>query len=267
VQAGDSLNSQMVSTDIIILCLASFGAGFVDSIVGGGGLVQLPVLMMVLPQFPVVTILGTNKLVSVTGTAFSAYRFSRHVPLIRAIIIPAVLSAFLFSFLGAYTVSVLSNEFLKPFFMVLLFCVFLLTIRNKSFGLIDHDPNVVIRIWKPIVIGSVLGFYDGFFGPGTGTFLIIGFVGLLGMTFVQGSAYAKIINLTTNIAALLLFMFKGTFLFEYAIPMILFNVLGAVVGVRLALLKGNTFVRGLLRLIVLATILKLGYQILNDYIL
>lgn len=266
MQAGDSLNSQMVSTDIIILCLASFGAGFVDSIVGGGGLVQLPVLMMVLPQFPIVTILGTNKLVSVTGTAFSAYRFSRHVPFIRTIIIPAVLSAFVFSFLGAYTVSVLSNEFLKPFFMVILFCVFLLTIRNKSFGLIDHDPNVVIPLWKPIIIGSILGFYDGFFGPGTGTFLIIAFVGLLGMTFVQGSAYAKIINLTTNIAALLLFMFKGTFLFQYAVPMILFNVLGAVVGVRLALLKGNTFVRGLLRFIVLATILKLGYQICNEYL-
>ena len=256
----------MVSYDIIILCLASFGAGFVDSIVGGGGLIQLPVLMMVLPQYPVVTLLGTNKLVSVTGTAFSAYRFSRHIPFIRTIIIPAILSAFLFSFLGAYTVSIMSNEFLKPFFMVLLFCVFLLTIRNKTFGLVDHDHNVVIPAWKPIVIGSILGFYDGFFGPGTGTFLIIAFVGLMGMTFVQGSAYAKIINLTTNLAAILLFMFKGTFLFKYALPMILFNVLGAVLGVRLALLRGNTFVRGLLRVIVLLTILKLGYQICKDYL-
>ncbi len=256
----------MVSYDIIILCLASFGAGFVDSIVGGGGLIQLPVLMMVLPQYPVVTLLGTNKLVSVTGTAFSAYRFSRHIPFIRTIIIPAILSAFLFSFLGAYTVSIMSNEFLKPFFMVLLFCVFLLTIRNKTFGLVDHDHNVVIPAWKPIVIGSILGFYDGFFGPGTGTFLIIAFVGLMGMTFVQGSAYAKIINLTTNLAAILLFMFKGTFLFKYALPMILFNVLGAVMGVRLALLRGNTFVRGLLRVIVLLTILKLGYQICKDYL-
>lgn len=266
MQAGVSLNSQMVSSDIIILCLASFGAGFVDSIVGGGGLVQLPVLMMVLPQYPIVTILGTNKLVSVTGTAFSAYRFSRHVPFIRSIIIPAVLSAFLFSFFGAYTVSNVSNEFLKPFFMVLLFCVFLLTIRNKTFGLVDHDPNIVLPVWKPIAIGSILGFYDGFFGPGTGTFLIIAFVGLLGMTFVQGSAYAKIINLTTNLAALLLFMFKDTFLYQYAVPMILFNVFGAVVGVRLALLKGNTFVRGLLRIIVLMTILKLGYQIAAEYL-
>ena len=256
----------MVSYDIIILCLASFGAGFVDSIVGGGGLVQLPALMMVLPQYPLLTILGTNKLVSVTGTAFSAWRFSHQIPFIQAIILPAILSAFLFSFLGAYTVSIVSNDVLKPLFMVLMFCVFIFTIRNKTFGLMNHDPNIVIPIWKPLIIGSVLGFYDGFFGPGTGSFLIIGFVGLMGMTFVQGSAYAKIINLTTNLAAIFLFMIKGTFLLEYAVPMILFNVLGAVVGVRLALLKGNEFVRGFLRIIVFLTILKLAYQVGDEYL-
>lgn len=256
----------MVSYDIIILCLAAFGAGFVDSIVGGGGLVQLPAIMMVLPQYPVVTLLATNKLVSVTGTSFSAWRFSRQIPLIRTIIIPAILSAFIFSSLGAYTVSIISNDFLKPLFMVMMFCVFIFTLRNKTFGLVDHDPNVMIPIWKPLVIGSVLGFYDGFFGPGTGSFLIIGFVGLMGMTFVQGSAYAKIINLTTNIAAILLFAYKGTFLFQYAIPMILFNVFGAVVGVRLALLKGNEFVRTLLRIIIFLTILKLAYQVGDEYL-
>lgn len=256
----------MVSYDILILCLASFGAGFVDSIVGGGGLIQLPALMMVLPQYPLITILGTNKLVSVTGTAFSAWRFSRQIPFIRTIIVPALLSAFLFSFLGAYTVSIVSNDVLKPLFMVLMFCVFIFTIRNKTFGLVNHDPNVEIPLWKPLIIGSALGFYDGFFGPGTGSFLIIGFVGLMGMTFVQGSAHAKIINLTTNLAAILLFMFKGTFLLEYAVPMILFNVLGAVVGVRLALLKGNEFVRGLLRIIVFLTILKLAYQVGDQYL-
>lgn len=257
----------MVSYNIIILCLAAFGAGFVDSIVGGGGLVQLPALMMVLPQYSVVTLLGTNKLVSVTGTAFSAWRFSRHVPIVFKIILPAVVSSFIFSLLGAYTVTIVSNEVLKPIFMVLMFCVFIFTIRNKGFGLKDQDPNIVIPIWKPLVIGSVLGFYDGFFGPGTGSFLIIGFVGLIGMTFVQGSAYAKMINLTTNVAALLLFVMKGSFLYEYALPMIVCNVLGAVLGVRLALLKGNDFVRTLLRIIVFLTILKLAYQIFSDYIM
>jgi uncharacterized membrane protein YfcA len=256
----------MVSLDFIVLCLAAFGAGFVDSIVGGGGLVQLPALMMILPGYPVVTLLGTNKLVSVSGTAFSAYRFSQQIPFIRTLLVPAILSAFMFSFLGAYTVSIISNQFLRPLFMFLLFGVFVLTMRNKSFGLLDHDPHVVIPLWKPLLIGSCLGFYDGFFGPGTGTFLIIAFVGLMGMTFVQGSAYAKMINLTTNVAAILLFMVKGTFLLHYALPMMAFNILGAVVGVRLALLKGNTFVRGLLRVMVLLTILKLGYQIVSEYL-
>ena len=257
----------MVTTELLVLCFIAFGAGFIDSIVGGGGLIQLPALMMILPGVNVVTLLGTNKLVSVTGTAVSTYRFSRHIPYVKTIIIPAILSAFLFSFLGAYTVSIVSNEFLKPLFMVLLFLVFVLTIRNKSFGIVDHNPDVPIPAWKPLIIGTVVGFYDGFFGPGTGSFLIIAFVGLLGMTFVQGSAYAKMINLTTNLAALLLFVLKGKFLFEYALPMMLFNVGGAFLGVGLALLKGNEFVRLLLRGIVFLTILKLAYDIFKDYLL
>lgn len=256
----------MFSYDLIILCLASFGAGFVDSIVGGGGLLQLPAMMMVLPQYPVVTILGTNKLVSVTGTAFSAYRFSQQIPFSKSILLPAMLAAFAFSSLGAWVVTQVSNEVLRPVFLVLLLSVFVFTIRNKTFGLINHDPDVEVPLWKPLIIGGVMGFYDGFFGPGTGSFLIIAFVGLLGMTFVQGSAYAKMINVTTNIAALLLFVFKGTFLYQYALPMMVFNVLGSMVGVRLALLKGNEFVRGLLRIIVLLIILKLAYQVASEYL-
>ncbi len=255
----------MVTTDLIILCLASFSAGFVDSIVGGGGLIQLPAFLMVLPQYPVVSLLATNKLVSVTGTAVSTYRFSRHVPYYFRIIIPAIISAFLFSLLGAYTVTRLSNEFLKPLFMILLLFVFLFTIRNKYFGIVDHDEKAFIPVWKPILIGCLMGFYDGFFGPGTGSFLIIFFVGLIGMTFVQGSAYAKVINLTTNVAAILLFTFKTEFLLQYAIPMMVFNITGAMVGVRLAILKGNEFVRGLLRAIVLLTILKLGFDLYRVY--
>lgn len=257
----------MVTTELIILCLASFSAGFIDSIVGGGGFIQLPALMMILPHSPVVTLLATNKLVSVSGTAVSAWRFSRQIPYIKTIIVPAILSAFIFSFLGAWTVSVISSDTLKPIFMVLLFVVFLATIRNKSFGVVDHDPNVEIPFWKPVLIGSTLGFYDGFFGPGAGSILIIGFVGIIGMTFVQGSAYAKIINLTTNLAALLLFTLKGEFLFQYALPMMLFNVGGALLGVKLALLKGNGFVRTLLRGIILVTILKLSYDVIKTYIL
>lgn len=255
----------MLSYSLIILCLASFSAGLVDSIVGGGGLIQLPFLIMSLPGVPLVTVLGTNKMVSVTGTAVSAWRFSRSIPYIRALLFPAIATSFIASFLGAWTVTIVDSSILKPLFAVLLFLVFLLTIRNQSFGMEDHDPNVHVPLWKPLGLGAVIGFYDGFFGPGTGSLLIIGFVGLMGMTFVQGSAYAKMINLTTNVAAILLFVSKGAFLINVALPLMVFNVLGAVVGVRLALLKGNTFVRGLLRFIVFATIVKLAYEVIRDY--
>jgi uncharacterized protein len=255
----------MISHELILLCLASFGAGFVDSIVGGGGLLQIPALMMALPQYPIVTLLATNKLVSVTGTAVSAYRFSRTIPYRRSVILPAVLSAFVFSFLGAYTISVISNEWLKPGCLVLMIGVFFLTLRNKEFGLSQRDPNAPTAPWKPVLIGSTIGFYDGFFGPGTGSFLIIAFVGALGMSFVQGSAYAKIVNVATNLAAILLFAFKTEFLFRFAIPMIAFNMAGSLTGVRFALLKGNIFVRGLLRGIVFLTILKLGFDIFRQY--
>lgn len=256
----------MLTYQTIILCLAAFGAGFVDSIVGGGGLVQLPALIMAFPQAALVTLLGTNKLVSISGTAFSAYRYSRSIPFLKSIIFPAMIAAFLFSALGAYTVSLISNDFLKPIFIFLMLGIFLLTIRDKHFGMADHKAVVEIPGWKPLVIGSLIGFYDGFFGPGAGSLLIIAFVGFLSMTFVQGSAYAKMINLTTNVAALMMFISRGSVLWNVAVIMMVFNVAGSMLGVRLALLKGNEFVRGLLRLVVFATILKLAYDVLRDYL-
>lgn len=251
----------MVSNELLILCMAAFTAGFVDSIVGGGGLIQLPAFMLVLPTHQVVNLLATNKLVSMSGTALSAWRFSKQIPFDRRLLFPSVIAAFTLSLLGAWTVTQVSNETLKPFFLILLLAVFVLTIRQKSFGMRDHDPHVRIPIWKPILLGGGIGFYDGFFGPGTGSLLIISFVGVLGMTFVQGSAHAKIINLGTNLAAILLFTWKAEFLLAYAIPMILFNMGGALLGVKLALLKGNTFVRNLLRAIVFLTILRLSWDL------
>lgn len=256
----------MVTHELAILCLASFSAGFVDSIVGGGGLIQLPALMMVLSGTPVVTILGTNKMISVTGTAFSAWRFSKSIPYLRYLLFPAMVSAFIASFLGAWTVTQVDPKILKPIFAVLLLLIFLITIRSGNFGMENHDPDVRIPTWKPIALGAVIGFYDGFFGPGTGSLLIIGFVGLMSMTFVQGSAYAKMINLTTNVAAILLFVLKGAFLINIVLPLMFFNVFGAFLGVRMALLKGNKFVRGLLRVMIFLTILKMGYEVMRDHL-
>lgn len=253
--------------DLLMLCLAAFGAGFIDSIVGGGGLIQLPALLMTLPHQSVVSLLATNKIVSMSGTAFSAYRYSRQIPFQANIIFPSIITSFFASLCGALSVTFISNETIKPVFIILLLVVFIITIRNKDFGILNHRSDVPIALWKPMLIGTLIGFYDGFFGPGTGSFLIIAFVGMLGMTFVEGSAYAKVINLTTNLAAILIFSFKTDFLFEYAFPMMFFNTLGAWLGVRLALFKGNEFVRVLLRMVVLATILKLGHQVYIDYVI
>ena len=129
----------LFSLDLLFLCLASFAAGFVDSIVGGGGLIQLPAFMSILPGYPVITLLATNKLVSVSGTAFSAWRFSKQINFSIRIVVPSVLAAFLFSFFGAYVVSLVSNEVLKPVFIVMMFLVFIFTIRSKDFGMINHN--------------------------------------------------------------------------------------------------------------------------------
>lgn len=254
----------MLSYETLLLCVAAFSAGFVDSIVGGGGLIQLPALMLFYPNLPVVNLLGTNKLVSVTGTAFSAYRYASQIKILPKIIIPCMTAAFIFSFLGAYSVGFVPNDLLRPIFVGLMLLIFILTIRNKHFGMQDHRFEENIPLWKPIMIGSILGFYDGFFGPGMGTLLILAFVGMLQMTFVQGSAYAKMINLTTNVAAILLFVMKGTILWQTALLMMIFNVSGAFFGVRMALLRGNEFVRGLLRFVILVTILKTGWEVFSD---
>jgi uncharacterized membrane protein YfcA len=255
----------MVTPELIFLCLASFAAGFIDSIVGGGGLIQLPVFFMVLPQAPVVTVLATNKLVSMTGTAFSAWRFSREVAYLREVIIPALMASFFFSFLGAWAVSLMDSSRLKPLFIGLLILMFLISARNQNFGIYIQKPDKKHFWWKPFAIGGLIGFYDGFFGPGTGSLLIMAFVGFLGMSFVQGSAHAKIINLITNLAAIILFSLKAQFLLEYALPMILFNLSGAFLGVKLALVRGNKLIRTLLRMIIVITILKLTYEVMRDY--
>jgi len=252
----------MLTLDLIVLCLAAFCAGFVDSLVGGGGLIQLPAMMMSLPNVPLVTILGTNKMVSILGTATATYRYSQQIKFVGRIAIPAVISALIFSALGAWTITLVDPDILKPLFLILLFGVFILTLINKTMGM-NQELVTSVPLWKTILIGSVMGFYDGFFGPGAGTYLVLAFVGVLGMTFVQGSAYAKLVNLSTNFAAVIFFIIKGHFLLEVAIPMMVFNIFGAILGVRLALLRGNGFIRIILRLVVVGMLIRFGFEILN----
>jgi uncharacterized protein len=240
------------------LLLFAFFAGFVDSVVGGGGLIQTPALLLFLPQFPVATIFGTNKLVSICGTSMATVQYTRRIKIPWLQVLVTAGTAFVFSWIGAQTVSSINTQYLRPMIVVLLVIIAGFIIIKKDFGSMteaEYIPNKSIG-WG-IAMGAGLGFYDGFFGPGTGTFLIFGFILWLKFNFLQASASAKVINLATNLAAVIYFGLGGHILYHIALPMAICNVAGAFLGSRLAILRGNRFVRWIFLVVVTGIILKL----------
>lgn len=242
---------------------AAFLAGLVDAVVGGGGLIQIPALFSVFPQGEAAALLGTNKFASIFGTSSAAVRYSRHGQVPWRAALPAAGAALVFSYVGASSVSLLSTEVLRPLVLVLLITVAGYTLMRKDFGVIDQ--NRLHGTWDVFIatgLGALIGFYDGFFGPGTGSFLIFLFVRFFGLDFVRASSAAKIVNGATNAAALLYFVPHGDILWRVAGVMALFNVIGAVIGVRLALRHGSGLVRKVFLCVVTALIVKFGYDTL-----
>lgn len=251
-------------TTILILTGAAFIAGFVDAVVGGGGLIQIPVGLIMLPQYPVATIIGTTKLPSFTGTSFAAYKYSRHVPLnFRHLAIMASI-ALPMAFIGSRVLTLVHNEFMKPFLLVVLTLVAVYTYTKKNFG--EHsekDHTEREHIIYASLTSFVIGFYDGFIGPGTGSFLILAFITLLGYDFMKASATAKFINLATNTGSIILFAINGNIIYEIAIPMIAANGLGGFLGARMAILRGNKFIRIFFLCVVMATIIRFAWDVLR----
>jgi uncharacterized protein len=252
--------------DILILCGFSFLAGLIDSVAGGGGLIQLPALLIVLPDFPVATLFGTNKLSSICGTSIAAVQYTRHVSILWKATLPATIAALIFSFLGARTVSLINPSVMRPVVLFLLVAIAIYTFIRKDFGSL-HLPKLAGRgqLIFSIVTGTVIGFYDGFFGPGTGSFLIFVFISIFGFSFLASSASAKIINFATNLSALLFFVFTDNVLYGFAIPMAACNIAGSLVGTRLAILKGNRFVRIFFLTVVSGLIVKLAHDTFRLY--
>ena len=252
---------------LVFLCLAALLAGFIDGMVGGGGLVQLPALLVLLPNVPVPTVLGTNKIAAMAGTSASAYRYLRGlagVPIRWRTVAVAAVVAGCFALLGARAVSGLHKELVKPLVLALLVLMAAYTFWRKDFGSL-HAPRLHGRreLWTGVVLGTGIGFYDGFFGPGTGSLLLFAFVGLFGYDFLAASASAKVINLATNLAGLTYFVSTGQVLYRYAWPMAACNVLGSMLGARLALQRGTGFVRVLFLAVVSGFILKLGWEVVG----
>jgi uncharacterized membrane protein YfcA len=243
---------------LALICVFSFIAGMIDSIVGGGGLLQLPALLVLVPGVPIPTILGTNKFASCAGTSMAAWRFGRHVQMDWSIIGPSAFIAFIFSYLGSNCVSLLNPGLLRPVIVVLLVGAGAYIVLMNTTGLVHAPKHAPAKTrWIALICGAGLGFYDGFFGPGTGSFLIFVFVGILGFDFLSASASAKAINVGTNLASVIFFSLSGRIRYDLALPMAVCNVLGSLVGSRLAILKGSRFIRVFFLCIIVVLIVKL----------
>lgn len=247
--------------ELLIVSMASLLAGFVDSIVGGGGLILVPALFAVFPTAHPATLFGTNKGASVWGTAFATWQFSRRVEMRWAALLPAAGAGFVASFAGAWLVTVVSPDYLRKLLPLVLLVVLVYTVAKKDLGR-THTPRFsgAAEQWVAASVGALIGFYDGFFGPGTGSFLVFLFVRLLGYDFLSASASAKLVNTATNLAALLLFVAKGHIWWHFVVAMALANVAGSLLGTRLALKHGTGFVRVFFMVVVSALILKTGYD-------
>ncbi|NLH80145.1 MAG: TSUP family transporter [Phyllobacteriaceae bacterium] len=246
-----------------LLLAASFFAGMVDAVGGGGGLIQVPALLSLFPAAPIATLFGTNKVASVVGTAAAALHFVRRVRMPWLIVVPATIAAFVGSFGGAIFASALPRRIMLPLVIALMIGAALYTFLKKDFGHLATREPVAADRPKAAMLGGGVGFYDGIFGPGTGSFLIFGFVRLFGLDMVRANAATKIVNATTNVAAILFFAFHGAVMWPLALTMAAANFCGAQVGARVALRFGSKFLRKVFLVAVVVLIVKLVIDFLR----
>lgn len=247
---------------IILLCLASFFAGFVDAIVGGGGLIQTPITMIMLPNLAVANVIGTLKIPAFSGTSFAAYQYLKKVTMNWRLLIIMALVSFAFAYLGSNLLTIVSSSFMKPVLFVVLIGIAIYTFRKKDFGQHkDKQLSINKQLVYAIIISMLIGFYDGFIGPGTGSFLVLAFVSVLGFDFLHASANAKMVNLATNFGSICLFISKGKIIWAIAIPMAFCNALGGFIGSKLAIKKGNAFIRIFFLVVVIIALLRFGYDV------
>lgn len=251
----------MAEFDLLLLLAAALFAGFVDAVAGGGGLIQVPALLVALPGEAPATVFGTNKLASIFGTGNAAVRYARRITLPWAIALPAAAAAFAFSFGGAMAVAWLPRNFVRPLVLALLVLVLLYTMMRPAFGAVS-GVRLTPEQERPraLLTGAVLGFYDGFFGPGAGSFMIFAFVHWFRLDFLHASSAAKVVNFATNAAALAYFIPSGHALWVTGLAMAVFNIVGALLGARLALRHGSGFVRGVFIVVATMLIARLGYD-------
>ncbi|CAN1536681.1 COG0730 Predicted permeases [Flavobacteriaceae bacterium] len=247
---------------IVLLCLAAFFAGFIDAIVGGGGLIQTPVGLILLPNLPVSTVIGSLKVPAFSGTSFAAYQYIKKVNVDWKILGTMMVLAFPAAFLGSTLLTYVSNDFMKPLLLVVLSLLAIYTYAKKNFG--QHQAKEILpktQILNAVGISFVVGFYDGFIGPGTGSFFVVAFIAIMGFDFLHASANAKMVNLATNFGSICLFLLKGKIIWAIALPMAACNAIGGWIGAKLAINRGNKFIRIFFLVVVIGTLLRFSYDV------
>ena len=249
--------------DILLLCVAAFFAGFVDAIVGGGGLIQLPAALVILPHVPVASVIGSLKIPAFSGTAIAAWQYIKRVSINWVLLSVICVLAFLASYSGSYLLSHVSNSFMKPVLVVVLTAVAIYTYTKKDFGQHDEERSLSLKkqMQLAVMISLLIGFYDGFIGPGAGSFFILAFIALLHFDFLHASAHAKMVNLATNLGSVTLFLVKGIIIWKIALPMAAANMLGGFMGARIAIAKGNRFIRIFFLVVVVAILIRFCWDV------
>ncbi|NDF56612.1 MAG: sulfite exporter TauE/SafE family protein [Actinobacteria bacterium] len=245
----------------IFLAIASGFAGFVDAMAGGGGLIQLPALIIGLPNKDIALILGTNKVPSVFGTAAAARNYFKNIKPDIPLTLTMMLPAFISSMAGAALAASVPVSFFRPFIVLLLITVAIYTWRKPQLGMAENlkfTRNK--RLVLVALIGFLIGFYDGIFGPGTGTFLVFFLVSVIGYAFLKASGTAKLVNLSTNIGAILSFQLTGHIWWQLGLLLAFANVTGAIIGSHLAIKGGSALVRKVFLLVVFLLITRVAWD-------
>lgn len=258
------LGSEPQLATLLALCGFAFLAGFIDSVVGGGGLIQIPALFVLLPGLPAATVFGTNKFAAIWGTLSATLQYARRVPIPWRAVLPAGAAAAACSFLGAHAVSLIGNAALKPMILALLVAVLGYTLWKKDFGAL-HAPKLgpAQQFWIGLATGAVIGFYDGFFGPGTGTFFAIAFARWGKHDLLGATARAKILNLSTNLGALAAFVWAGRLHWKVGLSMTALSIAGNWVGAHLGVRRGAAIIRPVVVLVCAGLFAKVLFDALR----
>lgn len=242
--------------DMPLLFAIGFFAGFVDSIAGGGGLISLPALLAL--GIPPQAALGTNKLQGSFGTLSATWNYIRKKKVSLRKSVTGIVFTFLGAAMGAFAIQHMKGDNLKHLIPFLLIGVFFYTLFTKN---LDREDRKALMPETPffILFGLCLGFYDGFFGPGTGSFWTAAFMLVLGYGMTQASGYTRVMNFVSNVVALGLFIAGGNVIFSVGLTMAMGQVIGARAGSGLAIKNGAAFIRPVFMTVVFLTILRLFY--------